>query len=444
MLCSAIKGEGKTTLAANLAITFALDGKKVIIVDADLRRSQLHNLFSIPKEIGLADYLLEAKTIDEIIKPTVYENLQIITSGERPHNPAELIGTMRFDTLIQELRKRADIVLFDSPALLPVSDGLSMAPKMDGCIMAFRTMWTPLKAAKQAKEQISRVGARILGGISNGVSQGRGYYPYYYGYYGYYSYTKYSYDDEAPARKFTIREAGLLIENTIKKGLRSFRNNLPHYIASAGSFLKALAKKRLFWGLLALFLGLSGIELWLQLRPAPEHGDEEGIVYLGVGGAGQTASEAGSPMPAVERDTQGVVKTQRAASPGRAPHGPAPQQDTTAPLQTTGLRDSIQKWFDAKKSNNIPVFLSFYDSLGFNSTDGGYNELRMYAKRDHKDPTITNIVLDSIWQGFYRLPYLETLVRLRSADGPDTTRVVVDMIWKQGTTGRWRIVGEKK
>ncbi|MGE5672119.1 MAG: GumC family protein, partial [Fibrobacterota bacterium] len=121
IVCSAIKGEGKTTLSANLSITFSLDSKKVILIDADLRRSQIHSLFGVDKKIGLSDYLLGKATIDEIIKPTMYPNLFIVTSGERPDNPAELLGTYRFDLLLEEIRDKADYIVFDSPALLPVS-----------------------------------------------------------------------------------------------------------------------------------------------------------------------------------------------------------------------------------------------------------------------------------------------------------------------------------
>lgn len=428
MICSAIKGEGKTTLAANLAITFALDGKKVIIVDADLRRSQLHTLFSIPKETGLADYLLEAKSISDIIKPTIYDNLRIITSGERPHNPAELIGTMRFDVLIHELRKQADIVLFDSPALLPVSDGLSMAPKMDGCIMAFRTMWTPLKAAKQAKEQIARVGAHIMGGIFNGVAQGPGYYPYYYSYYGYYSYNKYSYDEE-PVKKFSWRELGLSMEESFKKGLHSFRNNLPHYFASGAALVKTLAMKRFFWVLLLIFLGLTGAELWLSLRPAPETGDEQGITYLGVGGANNAAVQTGetkSPMPMT-----GKLSQQTAIA------------DSSRTLVDTGLRDSIAQWFAAKKQGKVTGFLRFYDSINFKSPSGGtFKELRANAMKSTLKDTST-MVIDSIWRAGTKWPFITTKTRLKTVNGVDTVRILVEMLWKNGANG-WRIVGESK
>jgi polysaccharide biosynthesis transport protein len=317
MICSAIKGEGKTTLAANLAITFALDGKKTILVDADLRRSQMHNLFSVSKDIGITDYLLGTKTVDEIVKKSVFENLFLVTSGERPHNPAELVGTYRFDLVVKELRERADIVIFDTPALLPVSDAITMAPKMDGCVMVVRTSWTPLKAAKQAKFQISRIGCHILGGIFNGVSLARSYYPYYYGYYGYYSYTKYNYEEEA-RKKFTMREFGLRMESSFKKGARSLRYSFPKYLAAGGTFFRRLARKKAFWVLLVTLLGLTGLELGLQLRPVSQTADEAGIEYLGVGGGAEGKTGNYSPIPAIAvRNSQNdTTRVQTPVVPG--------------------------------------------------------------------------------------------------------------------------------
>jgi capsular exopolysaccharide synthesis family protein len=309
MICSAIKGEGKTTLAANLAITFALDGKKTILVDADLRRSQLHALFTIPKEHGLADYLFGTKTADEILKKTVYENLSVITSGERPHNPAELVGTYRFDLIIKELKERADIIIFDSPALLPVSDGMTMAPKVDGCIMVFRTTWTPLKAAKQAKFQIARLGCHILGGIFNGVSLARSYYPYYYGYYGYYSYTKYNYEEE-PKKRFSLRQFGLRFENSARHYVHNLRYSLPKHVGAGSYFARQLIRKKTFWVLLLLLLGISGAEFWLRFRQAPEIAEKTGITYISIGGSGSSeaiaparSSTYRSAMPNVPTDT---------------------------------------------------------------------------------------------------------------------------------------------
>ena len=184
----------------------------MILIDADLRRSQMHSLFSIPKQMGLADYLMGTATVEQIIKPTPYPNLFVITSGERPHNPSELLGTVRFDQLTEELKAKASIILFDSPALLPVSDTLTMAPKMNCCVIVTRALWTPLKAAKQAKNQLSRIGCHLYGGIFNGVSHGKNYYPYYYGYYGYYSY-KYSYEEDCNEPGFNCKLGSLLKTN---------------------------------------------------------------------------------------------------------------------------------------------------------------------------------------------------------------------------------------
>ncbi len=276
MVCSAVKGEGKTTLAANLAITFAMDGKKVILIDADLRRSQLHQLFAIEKENGLSDYLMSQTELGAILKKTTYENLSVITSGNRPSNPAELIGTVKFTQLIRELRGEADIVLFDSPALLPVSDSLIMAPKMDSCLFVARVLWTPVKAAKQAKIQLSRIGTKIFGGILNGVSSSKGYYPYY-GYYGYYSY-KYSYEAETP-EPFSIRKIGLYTENFIRQNLKNLIYSIPMRLAKAGSSIRDIGKKGLFYLLSAILIALFALNVWFSSRE--DEGGNEKIRYIG-------------------------------------------------------------------------------------------------------------------------------------------------------------------
>jgi succinoglycan biosynthesis transport protein ExoP len=367
IICSAVKGEGKTTLAANLAITFALDGKKVILVDADLRRSQIHTLFSIPKEIGLTDFLLGTKTVDAVLKKSVYDELLVITSGERPHNPAELVGTYRFDLLIKELRQRADIVIFDSPALLPVSDTLTMAPKMDAIVFILRTMWTPLKAAKQAVHQLSRIGCHILGGIFNGISGSRAYYPYYYGYYGYYSYSKYTYDDE-PRKKFSWRTFGLTFEGGLKNSMRALRYALPRYIASSGRFSAHLARKKSFWLLLLVFLGLTGTELWLTLKPVPiTPATDEGISYLGVTGTQQenALTPRHSPMPQI--GAPAATPETSAVSPmlRNTRREQKPATDTAAAIKSMPSsvpRISITKKPE-KKSVTIPVKSATADTM---------------------------------------------------------------------------------
>ena len=144
----------------------------------------------------------------------------------------------------------------------------------------------------------------------------RSYYPYYYGYYGYYTYTKYSYEEEAK-KKFTLREFGLRMEGSFKKGARSLRYAFPKHLAAGGAFTRQLAKKKTFWVLLFLLLALTGAEFALQFRSAPSTADEAGIEYLGVGGAtdngvarnySQSPQQATSQSPIrnVQEDTSSV------------------------------------------------------------------------------------------------------------------------------------------
>ena len=371
IVCSAVKGEGKTTLAANLGITFAVDGKKVILVDADLRRSQAHTLFSIPKQTGLADYLMGAASIDDIIKPTRFENMSVITSGERPHNPAELLGTVLFDRLIAELRSKADIVIFDSPALLPVSDTITMAPKMDGVLFVVRTFWTPMKAAKQALNQLQRIGSRMYGGILNGASHSGKYYPYYYGYYGYYGYSSYKYsyeDDHNQHKKMSVRRVGLHIEKTAKERLSSLRFTVPKLADAVNRGIVRLAHRRTFWLLVAVLFGITGARIVLlskNTEPA-----EDSVVYLGFGmdklsgetefadaGTGRDmAFTGGIPLS----DTGGA-----AIENGNGPSEPSVVNDTA-------LVESVNNWLDAFRRKDTAAYLSFYRRELFRFEGGGF------------------------------------------------------------------------
>ena len=431
MICSAIKGEGKTTLAANLAITFAVDGKKTILVDADLRRSRMHSLFAIPNELGLADYLLGTKTTEEVFKKTVFDNLSLITSGERPHNPAELIGTYRFDLFVQELRDRADIVIFDSPALLPISDALIMAPKMDGCVMVFRSNWTPLKVAKQAKHQIARLGCTIYGGIFNGVSLHRSYYPYYYGYYGYYSYSKYTYDDDKKKRA-TIREFGLRFENGFKKTIQTIRYGSPKYLAFSRSIVRRLTRKRTFWVFLLLACGLSAAGLrFLNRSPrtAALKGDVEYQEMAGTSKETKAAVDSAAALAAVQ-DSASIMSETLSSVPEQKANDPA------SPDEGTRL------WFDALKASNLDGYLKLYDSVEFQFSGGNFARWRERAMAYFTRNRGTSYELDSVWQESVQPPVVETRLRLTMVSESDTTRLIKALSWKNGPLG-WKIIGDK-
>ncbi|MBN1604088.1 MAG: polysaccharide biosynthesis tyrosine autokinase [Chitinispirillaceae bacterium] len=424
IICSAVKGEGKTTLSANLSITFAMDGKKVILIDADLRRSQMHTLFNVSKETGLADYLLGTSTVDEILKPTRFENLSLITSGERPYNPAELLGTPLFDNLIQELRQRGDFIIFDSPALLPVSDTITMAPKMDGCLVVVRTLWTPVKAAQQAKNQLKRVGCRIFGGILNGVVHSKGYYPYYYGYYGYYSY-KYTYDDDTP-KSFSIRELGLNIERNLKEYLRSFWLGIPKIIAKAGIFLRYFLSRPLFWILLIVSVLLFISQMYIESK-RPQITDET-IHYIGMG---RTSDNQGTSLEYKDMATfsrQQPVVTR--------------EKEKIHFSDSLALKDSLHLWLQAKERADTSRLFRFYHPE-FKPSDVSIINWKKSAQKNLNklQQNKYNFFLTSLEEKKKGDDFVEIELRYRMNTMRDTSDNRVAMIWKKFNS-QWRIIRE--
>jgi capsular exopolysaccharide synthesis family protein len=452
MVCSAVKGEGKTTLAANLAITFSLDGKKVILVDGDLRRAQMHHLFNVPKQKGLSDYLLGTLDVDDILKPTVHENLSVITAGEHPHNPAELLGSVRFDQIIRELRDKADFVIVDSPALLPVSDGLTMAPKIDACIMVLRALWTPLKAAQQAKNQLSRIGCTIVGGILNGISHSRGYYPYYYGYYRYYAY-KYTYEDdqEHGRSKMNMRQIGLNVESAFKSAVRTVIFSVPQYRAMSRNFTRHLFRQKMFWVLLSLLICLPLIAAGLSfigLRPAPspkimllgeEHGRADVAKPEGMSlEAIQAGGEGGRPE-ATKRQIQNPALSEPPANAAARDAMAAVQKQVVASM----LKDSVNLWLQAMNAKNISRLLSFYDSTYFKYPGGGFQQWALEKASLGSDTLAqTTLGIDSISVDSLSMPYFQTYSHGVKTSDKDTVQIRFSMIW-QFSNNQWRIVREK-
>jgi capsular exopolysaccharide synthesis family protein len=448
IICSAVKGEGKTTLAANLAITFSLDGKKVILVDGDLRRAQMHTLFNVPKYNGLSDYLLGNKEVGEILKPTVHENLSVVTAGEHPHNPSELIGSARFEQLVNELRTLADFIIFDSPALLPVSDGMTMAPKIDACVMVVRALWTPMKAAQQAKNQLKRIGCNIVGGILNGISHSRGYYPYYYGYYRYYAY-KYTYeeDHDRPRRKPSIREFGLKAENAVKTFLRTSVVSFPQYSAKTRGFIRHLLRKKTFWLLAVLlcmipvsFAMLKFFGVGITPRDIVFVGKGDTIRYLGKGASGASLERIGSGLPA--SDSLSV----------KEPPVPLVQSKNPPPLVLPGsakirgstlLSDSMTLWQQSFNDGNVQRYLSFYDTARFRFPHGTYREWEtgvrsLFAKQNNG----TALLVDSVWSDPIAEPFYQTHFSGSLISAGDTLHRMYTLIW-QNSNNHWRIVREK-
>jgi capsular exopolysaccharide synthesis family protein len=191
VLTSASPREGKTTVTLSLAISLAQSGKRVLLVDTDLRKPRVHKALERSNAKGVTTVLVGAHTAKEAIQTTDVPGVDLLASGPIPPNPAELLHTAQFRDLVAELRTRYDIVLFDSPPLNAVTDAAIIAPQVDGVVMIIHGQRTTRDAARSAMRQLRDVNANITGGVLNDVdlsSRQYGYGSYYYYHHdGYYS-----------------------------------------------------------------------------------------------------------------------------------------------------------------------------------------------------------------------------------------------------------------
>ena len=182
-------GEGKSTTTANLAIAFAQLRKRTLLLDADMRKPVQHNVFGHPRGPGLAEYLVgEIDDINSIIRPTKIENLFVVTAGSLPPNPSELLGSDRMSALVDQLEHEWDMVLFDSPPIVAVTDASMISGEIDAIAMVVKAGSTDRSAVDRALDTIKNVKAPLIGVILNGANPETlaGKYSYYYSYYNYY------------------------------------------------------------------------------------------------------------------------------------------------------------------------------------------------------------------------------------------------------------------
>lgn len=189
VVTSAVATEGKTTTAANLAVVMAQAGKRVVLVDGDLRRPSAHRLFDLSNETGLTTALVEdLDALSSFLRETEVENLRVLAAGPIPPNPQELLGSQRMQDLLHKLEEDADVVVIDTPPTLVVADASVLSARTDGVLVVVNTGHTRRAAVQQAVDGLRQVGAQLLGCILNMVSTRGGrsshyYYSYYYSHY---------------------------------------------------------------------------------------------------------------------------------------------------------------------------------------------------------------------------------------------------------------------
>jgi len=199
--------EGKSTSAGNLAITLSQMRSKTVLVDCDMRRPMIHNLFMVSRENGLSKFLTTDEIdIHDIIKPSGMDNLDIITSGHVPPNPSELLSSKKMDELFAKLREEYDYIIIDSPPIIAVTDALILSKKVDQLVLVIRVNSTERAIIEQAKSLLHNIDVKVAGVVVNGIEVKKYYsgYKYYYYYYYYYYYA----DDEKGAKKKKRKSQG--------------------------------------------------------------------------------------------------------------------------------------------------------------------------------------------------------------------------------------------
>jgi len=169
VVTSAQTGEGKTTTISNLAVIYAQEGKKVLLIDANMRRPSLHKMFSQMNHQGLSTVITGKDSFENAVQDTYISNLRLLPAGPIPSNPSELIDSPAMWGLLEELEAQYDVILIDTPAMLEVSDSVIFSAMCDGVVMVAAAGRARKDYLRKAKEQLHHVNARILGVVLNQV-----------------------------------------------------------------------------------------------------------------------------------------------------------------------------------------------------------------------------------------------------------------------------------
>jgi capsular exopolysaccharide synthesis family protein len=176
-------GEGKSTVISNLGITVAQSGKKVLLIDCDLRKPTVHKKLGLSNQDGLTTLLAKEKKLDEVVQTTNIKNFFVLTSGPIPPNPAELLGSKKMKNFLNELQEYFDMILIDAPPVLAVTDAQILSTCCDGVVFVAGYGQAEKNAIVRAKELVDKVGGKIIGVVINKVpSNSKNHYYYNYEY----------------------------------------------------------------------------------------------------------------------------------------------------------------------------------------------------------------------------------------------------------------------
>ncbi|WP_404405231.1 CpsD/CapB family tyrosine-protein kinase [Jeotgalibacillus malaysiensis] len=182
LVTSSGAGEGKSTTAANLAIVFAQQGKKTLLIDADMRKPTVHYTFNVMNAKGLTNVLTRQAELEDVRHETDVKNLHVMSSGPIPPNPSELLGSHGMNAFLEYAKEHYDMIVFDTPPVLAVTDAQILANQCDGSILVVRSRVADKERAMKAKELLTSAKARILGAVLNDKKmEGGDEYYYYYG-----------------------------------------------------------------------------------------------------------------------------------------------------------------------------------------------------------------------------------------------------------------------
>ncbi|WP_407642745.1 CpsD/CapB family tyrosine-protein kinase [Alkalibacillus haloalkaliphilus] len=173
------KGEGKSVTAINLATVFAQQGKQVLLVDADMRSPSIHHNLRIDNRLGLSNLLVGDYDVVQVVRDVKTNNLDILTCGPIPPNPSELLDSQAMTELMEKAKASYDLIIFDTPPVLAVTDPQILANRVDGVLFVVRSKVTDKKSATKARELLKQADANILGAVLNDYDQKRKDYYYY-------------------------------------------------------------------------------------------------------------------------------------------------------------------------------------------------------------------------------------------------------------------------